>query len=231
MTPLYAGIGGVVRELTEMDAGINGVVTPLTEMWAGVNGVQRQIFQSRPSVVNIKIVGEGAPLSYAWVTIDGTDYYTENTIEVPYGTTIVASAWQRPNQDSGLCGIYVNGTLVTYQDPSSTYGSVVSYNFIANTDTTVYLDYVDGSPSVRIGLVSIASQLYEHQFTVNGRPYQFDPGMTWNTFVPSVYNVDKFWINFGSMVVDPITNNTIYNPSGNISAPSEVIIENGAYTS
>lgn len=44
MTPLYAGIGGVVRELTEMDAGINGVVTPLTEMWAGVNGVNRQIF-------------------------------------------------------------------------------------------------------------------------------------------------------------------------------------------
>lgn len=44
MTPLYAGIGGVVRELTEMDAGINGVVTPLTEMWAGVDGVNRQIF-------------------------------------------------------------------------------------------------------------------------------------------------------------------------------------------
>lgn len=46
MTPLYAGIGGVVRELTEMDAGINGVVTPLTEMWAGVGGVQRQIFSA-----------------------------------------------------------------------------------------------------------------------------------------------------------------------------------------
>lgn len=45
MTPLYAGIGGVVRELTEMDAGINGVVTPLTEMWAGVGGVNRQIFK------------------------------------------------------------------------------------------------------------------------------------------------------------------------------------------
>ena len=44
MTPLYTGIGGVVRELTEVDAGIGGVVTPLTEMWAGVDGVQRQIF-------------------------------------------------------------------------------------------------------------------------------------------------------------------------------------------
>lgn len=46
MTPLYAGIGGVVRELTEMDAGINGAVTPLTEMWAGVYGVDRQIFSA-----------------------------------------------------------------------------------------------------------------------------------------------------------------------------------------
>lgn len=46
MTPLYAGIGGVVRELTEMHTGINGVVTPITEMWAGVNGVNRQIFNT-----------------------------------------------------------------------------------------------------------------------------------------------------------------------------------------
>lgn len=46
MTPLYAGIGGVVRELTEMDTGINGVVKPMTEMWAGVGGVNRQIFSS-----------------------------------------------------------------------------------------------------------------------------------------------------------------------------------------
>lgn len=44
MTPLYAGVGGVVRELTEMDAGVNGVVKPMTEMWAGVDGVNRQIF-------------------------------------------------------------------------------------------------------------------------------------------------------------------------------------------
>lgn len=46
MTPLYAGIGGVVRELTEMHTGIKGVVTPLTEMWAGVGGVNRQIFST-----------------------------------------------------------------------------------------------------------------------------------------------------------------------------------------
>lgn len=55
MTPLYAGVGGVVRELTEMDAGINGVVTPLTEMWAGVNGVNRQIFSSGTPVGDLAV--------------------------------------------------------------------------------------------------------------------------------------------------------------------------------
>ena len=46
MTPLYAGIGGVVRELTEMYTGVGGVVKPMTEMWAGVDGVKRQIFSA-----------------------------------------------------------------------------------------------------------------------------------------------------------------------------------------
>lgn len=66
MTPLYAGIGGVVRELTEMHTGINGVVTPLTEMWAGINGVERQIF----SAVTGKQAGEYA--------IGDTVYLNEN---------------------------------------------------------------------------------------------------------------------------------------------------------
>ena len=55
MTPLYAGIGGVVRELTEMHTGINGVVTPLTEMWAGVGGVERQIFSAGTPVGNLSV--------------------------------------------------------------------------------------------------------------------------------------------------------------------------------
>lgn len=54
MTPLYAGIGGVVRELTEMYTGIGGVVKPMTEMWAGVSGVERQIF----SAVTEKLASE-----------------------------------------------------------------------------------------------------------------------------------------------------------------------------
>lgn len=59
MTPLYAGIGGVVRELSDVDAGTNGVVTPLTEMWAGVGGVQRKIFE-KEYLWNICQIAEGS---------------------------------------------------------------------------------------------------------------------------------------------------------------------------
>ena len=55
MTPLYAGIGGVVRELTEMYTGVGGVVKPLTEMWAGIDGVKRQIFSAGTKVGDLEI--------------------------------------------------------------------------------------------------------------------------------------------------------------------------------
>lgn len=58
MSPLYAGIGGVVRELTEMDAGVNGVVKPMTEMWAGVGGVNRQIFSAGGSMELVSVTFE-----------------------------------------------------------------------------------------------------------------------------------------------------------------------------
>lgn len=67
MSPLYAGVGGVVRELTEMDAGINGVVTPLTEMWAGVDGVNRQIFSTGGTIYGAEWDGGSNP---AWTRTD-----------------------------------------------------------------------------------------------------------------------------------------------------------------
>lgn len=70
MTPLYAGIGGVVRELTEMYTGVGSVVKPMTEMWAGVDGVNRQIFSSGTPVGDlaigdvVQINENGAPQEY-----------------------------------------------------------------------------------------------------------------------------------------------------------------------
>ena len=56
MSPLYAGVGGVVRELTEVYTGVGGVVKPMTEMWAGIGGVNKQIF----SAVNKKLASDYA---------------------------------------------------------------------------------------------------------------------------------------------------------------------------
>lgn len=55
MSPLYAGVGGVVRELIEMYTGVGGVVKSMTEMWTGIGGVNKQIFSAGPDLVNIQI--------------------------------------------------------------------------------------------------------------------------------------------------------------------------------
>lgn len=227
--PVYDGVDGVVRKRKEWPVGIGGVVRQQNEHWAGIDGVQRKIFSAAPKEVLITIVGVGAPVGYAWVVIDGAEYTEATQLQISTGSVIAANAWQRPDQGSGICGVYVNGSLVTSPSQSSAYGSLVTYNFTANTDTTIYLKYVSGSPSTRLGLVSIASNVYEHQFTVNGRPYQFDPGMTWNTFVSSAYNVDHFQCT--SFVLNPITNSIIRTSDGNVQVPNMEILENGTYIS
>lgn len=87
MTPLYAGIGGVVRELTEMHTGINGVVTPLTEMWAGIDGVNRQIFSSaKPAVVTLeKTQYMSWNPNYVYVVIDGVKYTSPQEVTTTVG--------------------------------------------------------------------------------------------------------------------------------------------------
>lgn len=87
MTPLYAGIGGVVRELTEMYTGVGGVVKPMTEMWAGVSGVQRQIFSSaKPAVVTIEPTQyvNWNP-KYVYVVIDGVKYTSPQEVTTTVG--------------------------------------------------------------------------------------------------------------------------------------------------
>lgn len=81
MTPLYAGIGGVVRELTEMDTGINGVVTPMTEMWAGVGGLQRKIF-SAGKIYGAEWDGNRNP---AWTRTDAAENFQDPSPAVNNG--------------------------------------------------------------------------------------------------------------------------------------------------
>ena len=128
MTPLYAGIGGVVRELTEMHTGINGVVTPLTEMWAGVDGVERQIFSTGTSVgdlavgdiiqlreslvpVDYIVVHQGLPGSMYDASCDGTWLLRQNIAE--------NRAWDSGNSnvlESSDIHSYLNNTWINRYD-------------------------------------------------------------------------------------------------------------------
>lgn len=69
MSPMYCGVGGVVREIKEFYCGQNGVARKISEMWAGIDGVKRKIFNSGPPSLNdftweeisdISTAGEGA---------------------------------------------------------------------------------------------------------------------------------------------------------------------------
>ena len=102
MTPLYAGIGGVVRELTEMHTGINGVVTPLTEMWAGVDGVKRQIFSAGPELVPVTVQSSHSDLQGLTITYinesgslqtQSISYPDSLQISTPLGGLIVISGY------------------------------------------------------------------------------------------------------------------------------------------
>lgn len=68
MSPMYCGVGGVVREIKEFYCGQNGVARKTSEMWAGIDGVKRKIFNSVPplndctweEISDISTAGEGA---------------------------------------------------------------------------------------------------------------------------------------------------------------------------
>lgn len=128
MTPLYAGIGGVVRELTEMDAGINGVVTPLTEMWAGVGGVSRRIFSAGPKAGDLQVgdilpikengiaqnyivIHQGLPSSMYDASCDGTWLLRKDIAEY--------KVWDSGNSnvlESSDIQPYLNGTWINRYD-------------------------------------------------------------------------------------------------------------------
>ena len=130
MTPLYAGVGGVVRELTEMDAGINGVVTPLTEMWAGVDGVNRQIFSAGTPAGNLAIgdivqlnedgvaqdylvVHQGLPSSLYDVSCDGTWLLRKDIIVLRFW-----NPKNKTNYASSDINTWLNSTMFGMYDPN-----------------------------------------------------------------------------------------------------------------
>lgn len=147
MTPLYAGVGGVVRELTEMDAGINGAVKSMTEMWAGVDGVNRQIF-SKLCTVRITGFGSSEYEGKAQVEIEGVVYYRGTTLQVPPGTQMIASAYGNPH-DPDIGGVYVNEKRVVSGEGVKSYIYTIETNISIELISMTY-PYLDAFGEVRI---------------------------------------------------------------------------------
>ena len=224
MTPLYAGIGGVVRELTEMDAGINGVVTPLTEMWAGVGGVNRQIFSTvKYSVVIAVFNYSNYPDSdQAYILIDGKTYNVYDRAEVSPGTNIRIMFYSGYTQKS--VSVVENGqtTSLTIQKDST--GWFYSDYTMPDHDVCIQM-YDAGFPGGRAFDAQISKPI---EFTVEGKTYQAPAELLWEFFVSTPYNVDGFKkASYG--IVHPTENLRLYY-SGKYVQPLTEIIENGAYT-
>lgn len=65
-----------------------------------------------PSTVAVTIAGSPNS-SYGYVTIDGTNYSSAQTLEVEIGTSIVVTATgSNPNNNSSYCSITLNGATV-----------------------------------------------------------------------------------------------------------------------
>ena len=94
MSPLYTGIGGVRKEITEMSCGINGVKRDMSEMWAGISGVKRQIFSGVKWNVEVSMGGMNFQSSF-YITINGEkipwEYNSKKQFYVPNGTVVTVS--------------------------------------------------------------------------------------------------------------------------------------------
>ena len=126
MTPLYAGIGGVVRELTDLYTGVGGVVKPMTEMWAGVGGVNRQIFSAgTPCTIEYSL-----PSSEFIISVNGQNYTDgSGTISANVGDTAIF--YIVPPIATDLIWMDVDGASVTlenYGDTGKQYAYVLTGN-------------------------------------------------------------------------------------------------------
>ena len=58
--PMYAGIGGAVRELVELHAGVGGVVKELDAKYAGIGGVRKQIYQKQDTCLRYNVINQSS---------------------------------------------------------------------------------------------------------------------------------------------------------------------------
>lgn len=152
MSPLYTGIGGVRKEITEMSCGISGVKRDMSEMWAGINGVKRQIFSSVKWSVTVNMSGMNFQGDVFYIEIDGEripwEYNKQKQLEVSNGTVITVSV---PASAGSIAGYIVwSSSNIGHQSVQSPFSFVVDSNV-----------YVDG------GVLEVITTSYQWMITLD----------------------------------------------------------------
>ena len=66
-------------------------------------------------------------------------------------------------------------------------------------------------------------------FTIDGRAYQAEEGMTFTEWVNSSYNTDNFWISASTFVISPLTNKYVREELNDATPPASTIKNGKAY--
>ena len=131
--PLYTGIGGTRREITEVPCGIGGVKRDVSEMWAGINGVKKQIFSSVKWSVTVNMSGMNFQGNAFYLEIDGEkvpwEYNTQKHFNVSNGAIITVST---PASSGSIAG------YITWNSNNIGHQSVANpFSFVVDSDVQV----------------------------------------------------------------------------------------------
>lgn len=145
--PMYTGIGGVRKKITEMSCGINGVKRDISEMWAGISGTKRQIFQGKTWIITYECSTDldagTLLLRDMYIVANGTEYKImqtldwingeskTTTIKVPDKSIITVNASGNYAGLSKSFTWYNNGTIYRGAIAGS------SCSFLADCDMTI----------------------------------------------------------------------------------------------
>lgn len=114
-----------------------------------VDGVEKEITFKKKFTVTITIDGKYPSSEFAekaYVTIDGTKYYTATTLEVKQGTVIHCYACHGTSGNSRWNYIYVNGEAVAYNHGLP----ALEYDYTLNSNISIELRLSTGSARVSI---------------------------------------------------------------------------------
>lgn len=133
MIPLYTGIGGVRKEITELSCGVGGVKRNMPEMWAGIGGVNRQIFSS--GIVGKIIALPEASASAEYIIVQegnppGGDYAVDLSDCVFVVRKVIAT--QFAFNPSGGPGYYYYSGSMLYQEMYRSIPSMLSEELYNN---------------------------------------------------------------------------------------------------